>query len=78
MTLKTTLYGHTYLFSDIKEVLAKASEAKSGDTLAGLAASSTLERIAAKTVLINLSVNCGTGFSPLPFPGGIFWLCLMV
>ena len=57
MTLKTTLYGHTYLFSDIKEVLAKASEAKSGDTLAGLAASSTLERIAAKAVLADLTVQ---------------------
>ena len=57
MNLKTTLYGHTYLFSDIKEVLAKASEAKSGDTLAGLAASSTLERIAAKAVLADLTVQ---------------------
>ena len=57
MNLKTTLYGHTYLFSDIKEVLAKASETKSGDTLAGLAASSTLERIAAKAVLADLTVQ---------------------
>ena len=57
MTLKTTLYGQTYLFSDVKEVLAKASEAKSGDALAGLAASSTLERIAAKAVLADLTVQ---------------------
>ena len=57
MTLKTTLYGQTYLFSDVKEVLAKSSEAKSGDALAGLAASSTLERIAAKAVLADLTVQ---------------------
>ena len=41
----------------MKEVLAKANEAKSGDTLAGIAAVSDLERIAAKEVLSHLLVR---------------------
>ncbi len=51
MKLQTTLLGKTYVFRDIKEVLAKANEEKSGDRLAGLAAQSAQERVAAKVVL---------------------------
>lgn len=51
MILKTTLLGKTYAFRDIKEVLAKANEEKTGDSLAGLSAGSAQERIAAKVVL---------------------------
>ncbi len=51
MKLKTTLLGKTYIFKDLKEVLAKANEEKSGDTLAGLAAADAKERMAAKVVL---------------------------
>ncbi len=57
MELRTRLNGNTYQFSSVKDVLAKASELKSGDALAGLAASSTIERIAAKRVLSNLTVH---------------------
>ena len=56
MKLKTTLLGKTYLFQDIKEVLAKANEYKSGDRLAGLAAETNQERIAAKVVLSALTL----------------------
>jgi len=55
--LKTRLYGKTYEFKSIKQVLAKASELKSGDCLAGLAADSKLERIAAKAILSELTVK---------------------
>ena len=51
MVLKTTLLGKTYAFRDLKEVLAKANEEKTGDKLAGLAAESAQERVAAKVVL---------------------------
>ncbi len=51
MKLKTTLLGKTYTFSSLKEVLAKANEEKTGDKLAGLAAETAQERIAAKVVL---------------------------
>ena len=56
MKLKTTLLGKTYVFKDIKEVLAKANEHKSGDQLAGLAAETNQERIAAKVVLSALTL----------------------
>ena len=51
MILKTTLLGKTYAFRNVKDVLAKANEEKTGDKLAGLAAQSAQERIAAKVVL---------------------------
>ena len=51
MKLQTTLLGKTYRFRDLKEVLAKANEEKTGDKLAGLAAETAQERIAAKVVL---------------------------
>ena len=56
MILKTQLFGHTYAFSSIKEVLAKANEEKSGDKLAGIAAENAEERIAAKAVLAELTL----------------------
>ena len=57
MNLTTILAGKTFSFSSVKEVLAKANEQRSGDTLAGIAAESDLERIAAKAVLSNLLVS---------------------
>lgn len=57
MILKTTLFGRTYQFRSVNEVLAKANEAKSGDVLAGIAAETEQERVAAKHVLSNLLVS---------------------
>ena len=57
MILKTQLFGHTYEFKSLKEVMAKANEEKSGDRLAGLAASSAEERVAAKVVLANITLE---------------------
>ena len=57
MILKTMLYSKMYFFSSVKEVLAKANERKSGDTLAGLGAGSDLERVAAKVVLADMTVG---------------------
>ncbi len=57
MKLKTTLLGKTYTFSSIKQVLAKANEEKTGDKLAGLAAETAQERIAAKVVLSALTLQ---------------------
>ena len=34
MKLKTTLFGNVYQFKDVKEVLAKANELRSGDVRA--------------------------------------------
>ena len=43
MKLKTTLFGNVYQFKDVKEVLAKANELRSGDVLAGVIASLTAQ-----------------------------------
>lgn len=57
MILKTQLLGQIYQFRDLKEIFAKANEEKSGDRLAGLAAESVQERIAAKQVLGHLTLG---------------------
>ena len=57
MNLSTVLAGKRFSFRSVKEVLAKANEEKSGDILAGIAAESDLERIAAKEVLSHLLVK---------------------
>lgn len=57
MKLSTRLAGKTFEFKSVKDVLAKANELKSGDVLAGIAASSDLERVAAKEVLSCLRVS---------------------
>ncbi|NLL19377.1 MAG: ethanolamine ammonia-lyase subunit EutB, partial [Clostridia bacterium] len=57
MKLKTRLFGQTYSFKDIKEVLAKANEVKSGDILAGISAENAQERVAAKYVLSQLTLE---------------------
>lgn len=57
MRLKSLIGGITYTFDSVKEVLAKANEAKSGDEMAGLAAKSDSERIAAKDVLSDLLIK---------------------
>jgi ethanolamine ammonia-lyase large subunit len=41
MLLRTKLFGTTYEFASVKEVLAKANEEKSGDRQAGIAATAS-------------------------------------
>jgi len=55
--LKAKVRGTVYSFKDVKDVLAKANEEKSGDILAGIAARSEEERVAAKYVLANLTLE---------------------
>jgi len=57
LILQTKLSGNTYTFTDVKEVLAKANEEKSGDILAGIAAINTAERVAAKVVLSEMTLE---------------------
>jgi ethanolamine ammonia-lyase large subunit len=46
-----------FVFRDLRDLLAKANEEKSGDQLAGLAARSERERVAAKRKLADLSLG---------------------
>lgn len=57
MKLKTRLFGTTYQFRDVKDVLARANEEKSGDMLMGIGARTVSERIAAKAVLSELTLE---------------------
>lgn len=57
MAYSTTLRNERFSFEDLRSVLACASEEKSGDQLAGVAARSESERVAAKCVLADLSLG---------------------
>ena len=57
MELACTLRSNRHVFRDLKELMAKASEAKSGDMLAGIGARSETERVAAKMVLAELPLG---------------------
>jgi ethanolamine ammonia-lyase large subunit len=54
MSFAHTIGNRRYRFSDLRELLAKATPLRSGDALAGLAASSAEERVAAQFVLADL------------------------
>lgn len=51
MKLNLKVRGRHFSFRNFTDLMAKANEAKSGDQLAGLAAESYLERVAAKALL---------------------------
>ena len=57
MAYQTLLSGQVFQFASVGEVLAKASEEKSGDILAGVAARSDMERVAAKEVLAGMTLQ---------------------
>ncbi len=56
MKLAATIRGVGYRFDTVSEVLAKANPPKSGDELAGIAASDAVERVAARAVLSELTL----------------------
>ena len=57
MSYQTTVGGRVYRFDDLKTLLAKASPARSGDTLAGLAADTNEERVAARMALADVPLQ---------------------
>ncbi|WP_171998745.1 ethanolamine ammonia-lyase subunit EutB [Cronobacter sp. JZ38] len=54
---RTTLTHSTYQFDSLKTLLAKATPARSGDVLAGVAAQSAAERMAAKMALADVPLR---------------------
>lgn len=54
MLLRHSIDGVMYRFDGLKNLLAKASALRSGDELAGIAAASAVERVAARMVLAEL------------------------
>uniref|UniRef100_UPI0025E56D4E ethanolamine ammonia-lyase subunit EutB n=1 Tax=Algoriphagus sp. TaxID=1872435 RepID=UPI0025E56D4E len=57
MVYQHTIGNFNFTFPDLKTVLAKASPEKSGDQMAGLAATNEQERIAAKLVLAEIPLK---------------------
>jgi ethanolamine ammonia-lyase large subunit len=56
-TYATTLRGTRYAFADLKDLLAKATPFRSGDKLAGVAADSARQRVAAQMVLADVPLD---------------------
>src|ERR1700736_1623271 len=57
MSFAHTLDGTIYGFPDLKALLAKASPRRSGDELAGIAAASGAERVAAQMALADVPLR---------------------
>lgn len=57
MPYRTQVRQETFHFTNLAEVFAKANEEKSGDELAGIAARSQRERVAAKRVLADVTLR---------------------
>ncbi len=57
MSYSHTVAGNTFQFADLRTLLARAGPARSGDSLAGLAATSGQERMAARLALADLPLR---------------------
>ncbi len=57
MAYHSTVRSERFSFADLRELLAKANEEKSGDTLAGIAAHNQRERVAAKRALADVRLS---------------------
>jgi ethanolamine ammonia-lyase large subunit len=57
MLLRHTIDGVSHTFNSLKDLLAKATAARSGDELAGIAARTSVERVAAQMTLANLPLD---------------------
>ena len=58
MSQYTHIIGaRSYQFADLKDLMAKATPARSGDYLAGVAASSAEQRVAAQMTLASLPLQ---------------------
>jgi len=59
--------SHTYAFASLKELLAKATPPRSGDVLAGVAAASAQERVAAQLALADVPLLTFLNEVPVPY-----------
>jgi ethanolamine ammonia-lyase large subunit len=67
MSYDTTIGSRTYRFGDLKTLLAKASPQRSGDQLAGIAAATEEERVAAKMALADLPLRAFLNDAVIPY-----------
>ena len=62
-----TLGGTRYAFADLRSLLARASPARSGDALAGIAAGSAEERVAAQMAVADLPLKAFLADAVVPY-----------
>jgi ethanolamine ammonia-lyase large subunit len=67
MPYQHTIRNRTYSFKDLKTLLAKASPLRSGDVLAGLAADTYEERVAAQMTLADLPLKTFLNQALIPY-----------
>ena len=67
MALQHTIDGVGYRFRDLKDLLAKATPARAGDELAGLAAGDAVERVAAQMTLADLPLRVFLNEAVIPY-----------
>ena len=67
MSFRHTVDGTTYTFADLKTLLARASPLRSGDVLAGLAAETSAERMAARMALADLPLRAFLDEQLIPY-----------
>jgi ethanolamine ammonia-lyase large subunit len=67
MSYQHTIRGVTYLFEDLKSLLARATPPRSGDELAGIAATSAIERVAAQMALADLPLSEFLNHAVIPY-----------
>ncbi len=67
MPYRHTIRGVTYTFEDLRALLAKASPPRSGDDLAGIAAVSAAERVAAQMALADLPLSVFLTEAVIPY-----------
>ncbi|PWB90290.1 ethanolamine ammonia lyase large subunit [Methylocystis sp. MitZ-2018] len=63
----TTIRGTSYRFPDLKTLMAKATPLRSGDCLAGIAATSAAERVAAQMSLADLPLSVFLNEALVPY-----------
>jgi ethanolamine ammonia-lyase large subunit len=67
MPFAHALDGTTYRFADLRTLLAKASPRRSGDELAGVAAASSAERVAAQMALADVPLRAFLNDAVIPY-----------
>jgi ethanolamine ammonia-lyase large subunit len=64
---RTTIAGQVFAFDDLKQVMAMASPARSGDYLAGVGAATAQQRMAARYVLADLPLKTFLNEALVPY-----------
>ncbi len=67
MAYRASTGRQSFCFADLKELMAKASPLRSGDVLAGLAAASMEERMAARLALADLPLRTFLSEALVPY-----------